>query len=70
MGYDNERNYMLEEAISDRDYAIEQSMTAPKQEMRRVVFEYLQDRRLDKFLEDFSDDTISEMYIEINRWRD
>ena len=69
-GYDNERDYMFEEAISDRDYMIEQSMTAPKTEMRRVVFEYLQDRRLDKFLEDLSDDTISDMYIELNRWRD
>jgi len=70
MGYDNERNYMLEEAISERDYAVEQSMTAPRLEMRRVVFEYLQDRKLDKFLEDLSDDTISDMYIELNRWRD
>ena len=59
MGYDN-----------DRDYSIEQSMTAPRLEMRRVVFEYLQDRKLDMYLEDFSDDTISDMYIELNRWRD
>ena len=70
MGYENDRNYMIEEAISDRDYALEQSMTAPRVEMRRVVFEYLQDRQLDMYLEDFSDDTISDMYIEINKWRD
>jgi hypothetical protein len=69
-GYDNERDYMFEGAISERDYAVEQSMTAPRTEMRRVVFEYLQDRKLDKFLEDLSDDTISDMYIELNRWRD
>jgi hypothetical protein len=68
--YDNERDYMFEGAISERDYMVEQSMTAPKTEMRRVVFEYLQDRKLDMFLEDFSDETISDMYIEINRWRD
>ena len=70
MGYENDRDYMIEQAISDRDYAIEQSMTAPRMEMRRVVFEYLQDRQLDMYLEDFSDDTISDMYIEINKWRD
>ena len=70
MGYESDRDYMIEQAISDRDYAIEQSMTAPRLEMRRVVFEYLQDRALDMYLEDFSDDTISDMYIEINKWRD
>ena len=70
MGYDKERDYMFEGAISERDYAVEQSMTAPRLEMRREVFEYLQYRKLDMFLEDFSDDTISDMYIELNRWRD